>query len=160
MLVVGSPQTWMWFAPIGSVAFPVMTIFCIRLSKDLMEFVSSSLTSASIILTAGFTMFPFIVPSSFNTNHSLTLWDATSSELTLNIIRALPLLWFQSFLVTPHLVIAPCAAGSITNMLNETVIHSIRTHYVVLCLDFGSDVGVCFHSFKSSWTRKADRKQE
>lgn len=51
-----------------------------------MAFVSSSLTNASIILTAGFTMFPFIVPSSFNTNHSLTLWDATSSELTLNIM--------------------------------------------------------------------------
>jgi cytochrome d ubiquinol oxidase subunit II len=78
--------TWMWFAPIGSVVFPVVTFFCIRLSKDLMAFISSSLTSASIILTAGFTMFPFIVPSSFNTNHSLTLWDATSSELTLNIM--------------------------------------------------------------------------
>lgn len=77
---------WMWFAPVGSVLFPVVTFFSIRIGHDLMTFISASLTSASIILTAGFTMFPFIVPSSFNSNHSLTLWDATSSELTLNIM--------------------------------------------------------------------------
>ncbi|MFA0728283.1 cytochrome d ubiquinol oxidase subunit II, partial [Vibrio sp. 10N.222.48.A4] len=49
-------------------------------------FISSSLTNACIILTAGFSMFPFIIPSSVNPSHSLTLWDSTSSELTLNIM--------------------------------------------------------------------------
>jgi len=79
-------HTWMWFAPLGSVAFPMLTFIFARLKKDLAAFISSSLSNTSIILTAGFTMFPFIVPSTINPNFSLTLWDATSSELTLNIM--------------------------------------------------------------------------
>ncbi|CCN50048.1 Cytochrome d ubiquinol oxidase subunit 2 [Vibrio nigripulchritudo MADA3029] len=55
-----------------------------RLSKNGLAFVFSSLANASIIATAGLTMFPFIIPSSHSPDHSLTLWDATSSELTLN----------------------------------------------------------------------------
>ncbi|CCN34715.1 Cytochrome d ubiquinol oxidase subunit 2 [Vibrio nigripulchritudo SO65] len=55
-----------------------------RLSKNGLAFVSSSLANASIVSTAGLTMFPFIIPSSHSPDHSLTLWDATSSELTLN----------------------------------------------------------------------------
>ncbi|BDU39944.1 cytochrome d ubiquinol oxidase subunit II [Vibrio nigripulchritudo] len=55
-----------------------------RLSKNGLAFVSSSLANASIVATAGLTMFPFIIPSSHSPDHSLTLWDATSSELTLN----------------------------------------------------------------------------
>ncbi len=31
-------------------------------------------------------MFPFIMPSSSQPNHSLTLWDATSSHLTLQVM--------------------------------------------------------------------------
>ena len=31
-------------------------------------------------------MFPFIMPSSLNPSHSLTVWDSTSSEVTLNIM--------------------------------------------------------------------------
>jgi cytochrome d ubiquinol oxidase subunit II len=46
----------------------------------------SSLTLACIILTAGIAMFPFIMPSSTMMNASLTMWDATSSQLTLNLM--------------------------------------------------------------------------
>ncbi|MCZ8487257.1 hypothetical protein O9992_02250 [Vibrio lentus] len=28
-------------------------------------------------------MFPFVMPSSLNPSHSLTMWDSTASELTL-----------------------------------------------------------------------------
>jgi cytochrome d ubiquinol oxidase subunit II len=48
--------------------------------------VFSSLTLACIILTAGIAMFPFIMPSSTMMNASLTMWDATSSQLTLNLM--------------------------------------------------------------------------
>jgi cytochrome d ubiquinol oxidase subunit II len=37
-------------------------------------------------LTAGFALFPFLMPSSTQPNHSLTLWDASSSEKTLLIM--------------------------------------------------------------------------
>ncbi len=49
-------------------------------------FLCSSLSNAGIIMTAGFSLFPFILPSSTNPNVSLTVWDATSSELTLGIM--------------------------------------------------------------------------
>ncbi len=78
--------SWMWFAPIGSVLIPLLALISARLKWDAIAFISSSLTNACIILTAGFAMFPFIIPSSVNPSHSLTLWDSTSSELTLNIM--------------------------------------------------------------------------
>ncbi|MBK9130084.1 MAG: cytochrome d ubiquinol oxidase subunit II [Gammaproteobacteria bacterium] len=46
-------------------------------------FVFSGLSLAGVILTAGISMFPFIMPSSIRPDHSLTAWDATSSQLTL-----------------------------------------------------------------------------
>ncbi len=49
-------------------------------------FISSSLMLAGVILTAGFAMFPFIMPSSANPNHSLIIWDSASSHLTLLIM--------------------------------------------------------------------------
>lgn len=77
---------WMWFAPIGSVLTPLLALVSARLKWDALAFISSSFTNVCIVLTAGFTMFPFIIPSSMNPSHSLTLWDSTSSELTLNIM--------------------------------------------------------------------------
>lgn len=49
-------------------------------------FVASSLTMAGIIGTAGVSMFPFIMPSSTQPVSSLTVWDSTSSHLTLSIM--------------------------------------------------------------------------
>ncbi|GMV28474.1 MAG: cytochrome c oxidase assembly protein [Rhodanobacteraceae bacterium] len=48
-----------------------------------LAFVASSVTVASTILTAGVAMFPFMMPSNLAPAHSLTLWDSTSSLLTL-----------------------------------------------------------------------------
>lgn len=47
---------------------------------------TASLTQAGVILTAGFTLFPFVMPSSLNPVASLTLWDGTSSHETLEIM--------------------------------------------------------------------------
>ena len=37
-------------------------------------------------MTAGFSLFPFVLTSSTDPSYSLTLWDATSSYLTLAIM--------------------------------------------------------------------------
>ena len=39
-----------------------------------------------MILTAGASLFPFIMPSSLDPNSSLTIWDAVSSHKTLGIM--------------------------------------------------------------------------
>ncbi len=49
-------------------------------------FVSSSLSLAGIVATAGLSLFPFIMPSSSQPDASLTVWDATSSQMTLSIM--------------------------------------------------------------------------
>ena len=49
-------------------------------------FVASSLAVASIILTAGVALFPFLLPSATNPDHGLTIWDASSSQRTLAIM--------------------------------------------------------------------------
>ena len=41
---------------------------------------------AGIILTVGFAAFPFLLPSSTQAGSSLTLWDASSSHMTLFIM--------------------------------------------------------------------------
>lgn len=51
-----------------------------------LAFVTSSLAMAGIILTAGVSMFPFVMPSSLSPNSSLTLWDAASSPMTLTVM--------------------------------------------------------------------------
>ncbi|MCK8071100.1 cytochrome d ubiquinol oxidase subunit II [Vibrio sp. 1CM23M] len=76
----------LWGVPalgiIGMLSCAVMT----RLNRAGLAFASSSLSIASIITTAGVALFPMIMPSSLMPSHSLTLWDGTSSELTLSII--------------------------------------------------------------------------
>lgn len=76
----------LWAIPVLGVALPVLTILTSRAEKGALAFVFSSLTLACIILTAGIAMFPFVMPSSTMMNASLTMWDATSSQMTLNLM--------------------------------------------------------------------------
>jgi cytochrome d ubiquinol oxidase subunit II len=73
--------------------FPVLgfvgiigTILLSRGNRPGLGFVSSSLAIVGVIMTAGVTMFPFVMPSSTNPSHSLTIWDASSSHLTLTVM--------------------------------------------------------------------------
>ncbi|EPE1851879.1 cytochrome d ubiquinol oxidase subunit II [Cronobacter dublinensis] len=76
----------LWVVPALGVALPLLTVLASRLGKGAWAFVFSSLTLACVILTAGIAMFPFIMPSSTMLNASLTMWDATSSQLTLTVM--------------------------------------------------------------------------
>jgi cytochrome bd ubiquinol oxidase subunit II len=48
--------------------------------------IASSLSVAGVVTTAGFSMFPFLLPSSSHPGHSLTVWDASSSQTTLELM--------------------------------------------------------------------------
>ncbi|HHF3168474.1 TPA: cytochrome d ubiquinol oxidase subunit II [Vibrio diabolicus] len=76
----------LWAAPVLGVAMPLLAVLASRLEKCAISFITSSLGVAGVIFTAGFAMFPFIMPSDLMPSHSLTMWDATSSELTLNLM--------------------------------------------------------------------------
>ena len=49
-------------------------------------FLASGLSVASILLTAGAAMFPFIMPYSLSPNSGLTAWDAVASHKSLGVM--------------------------------------------------------------------------
>lgn len=89
----------LWALPALGVILPLFTILLSRFKCDGTAFLTSSLTIACIILTAGVTMFPFVMPSSINPNVSLTMWDATSSLLTLRVMTGVVVLFVPIVLV-------------------------------------------------------------
>ncbi len=79
---------WMLVAPALGLLSPLACAWFSRRGSAWLAFLASSLTLTGVILTAGFSLFPFIMPSSTQLNASLTLWDATSSQTTLTIMFA------------------------------------------------------------------------
>jgi cytochrome bd ubiquinol oxidase subunit II len=75
-----------WLAPGAALVFAFGTRALLGIGRAGAAFVSSSLTLAATILTAGFALFPFLMPSSEAHNDSLTVWNASSSERTLRIM--------------------------------------------------------------------------
>ena len=72
--------------PLLGLVMPFVTALLSFKQREGWAFLTSSLAVTSIIATAGVSLFPFVMPSSIMPNHSLTVWDATSSALTLNIM--------------------------------------------------------------------------
>ncbi len=76
----------LWSMPFATYVFALLTTICIRIHKLGVAFITSGLCLASIIATVGISIFPFILPSTTHPNSSLTVWDASSSKATLNIM--------------------------------------------------------------------------
>jgi cytochrome d ubiquinol oxidase subunit II len=81
-----SLYSWMIAAPVLGVVGALACAWFSAKARAGWAFLSSSLAIAGVILTAGFSMFPFLMPSNVQINSSLTLWDATSSHTTLMIM--------------------------------------------------------------------------
>lgn len=76
----------LWLFPLLGVLMPLLTVLCSRVGKGAWAFLFSSLTIVGVIMTVGIALFPFIMPSSTSPSSSLTIWDATSSQLTLQVM--------------------------------------------------------------------------
>lgn len=76
----------LWLFPLLGVVLPLLTVLFSRCEKGGLAFVTSSLTLACVIMTAGIALFPFIMPSSIEPGMSLTMWDSTSSLRTLTVM--------------------------------------------------------------------------
>ena len=77
---------WMISAPLAGFGGAVLTVLLARLGRPGLGFITSALAMAGVILTAGFSLFPFVMPSSTQLDSSLTLWDAASSQRTLTVM--------------------------------------------------------------------------
>jgi len=76
---------WMLLAPVLAVAGLLLAWLFGRGAADRDAFIASSVGITSALLTVGFGLFPFLLISTTDPKSSLTLWDASSSRLTLLI---------------------------------------------------------------------------
>ncbi|MFC4626123.1 cytochrome d ubiquinol oxidase subunit II [Daeguia caeni] len=73
----------LWIVPILGYAGIVFGLFALAARKAFLGWWFGVLAWIGVIGTAGIAMFPFLMPSSSNPSHSLTVWNSGSSELTL-----------------------------------------------------------------------------
>jgi cytochrome d ubiquinol oxidase subunit II len=73
----------LWLAPLAGIASALLTYQLLRVGRSGVALVTSGVTQAATILTAGIALFPFLMPSSTSPNDGLTIWDASSSAKTL-----------------------------------------------------------------------------
>ncbi len=77
---------WIWIAPALGFLGTALGLVGIRSGREAPAFLGSSLGALGIISTVGLSMFPFILPSSIDPKSSLTVWNASSSHMTLFIM--------------------------------------------------------------------------
>ena len=79
--------------PILAFAAMAAGLFAALQRRGGIAFIASSLACTGVIGTAGASLFPFIMPSASHPQSSLTVWDATSSQLTLTVMLAVVVLF-------------------------------------------------------------------
>ncbi|GAB7527144.1 cytochrome d ubiquinol oxidase subunit II [Paraburkholderia sp. 2C] len=106
--VIGAPGLWLanyalypWMlaAPIAGVLGALLAALLAKSRFETSTFLATSLMVIGVILTAGFSMFPFIMPSSLDARSSLTVWDSTSSHMTLQIMLIAVVIFLPIILV-------------------------------------------------------------
>lgn len=90
---------WMTIAPALGFAGGLVAFALARSRFEKTAFIATGVMIVGVILTAGFSMFPFIMPSSLDAKSSLTVWDSTSSRLTLQIMLVAVIVFLPIILV-------------------------------------------------------------
>ncbi len=84
-----------WYANLGTHPWLIVTVLVAYAGaagavwlrgKPLLAFLASALVPREQSQRAGAALFPFLMPSSDNPSASLTVWDASSSKLTLGVM--------------------------------------------------------------------------
>jgi cytochrome bd ubiquinol oxidase subunit II len=90
---------WMIAAPVLGFAGPLLAALFTASGRRALAFISSALGIFGIITTAGLSMFPFLMPSDIAPAVSLTVWDASSSRLTLFVMLLATLIFLPVVLI-------------------------------------------------------------
>lgn len=94
-MVVLHPGAWfanyaahplLYVVPALGIVGALFAFIGLRGRSEMLALLSSGLSIAGIILSVGVSMFPFILPSSIDPHASLTVFDSSSSHLTLFIM--------------------------------------------------------------------------
>jgi cytochrome d ubiquinol oxidase subunit II len=90
---------WLVAAPLLALVGAWLTTVSAKRDQAGVSFAFSALAFASAVITPGGTLFPFIIPSTTVPASSLTVWDASASELTLWLLT------FAVILLLPIVVV-------------------------------------------------------
>ena len=90
---------WMLAAPILGVLGSLIAYLGLQFRAGPLAILASSVAIFGIIASVGLSMFPFLLPSSENPNASLTVWDASSSQLTLFVMLVVTLIFMPIILL-------------------------------------------------------------
>jgi cytochrome d ubiquinol oxidase subunit II len=104
---------WTVLAPCIGIAGPLLTLLLTRARRPGLAFITSALGIFGIIATAGVSMFPFLMPSNIAPTASLTVWDASSSQLTL-FVMLLATLIFLPIVLCYTTVVYAALRGTVT----------------------------------------------
>jgi len=77
---------WTLAAPVLGFAGAALAFTLFKVTRPVPTLLATSVSVLGIVATAGVSMFPFLLPSSSSPVSSLTVWDASSSRLTLGIM--------------------------------------------------------------------------
>ncbi|MET3793753.1 cytochrome d ubiquinol oxidase subunit II [Aquamicrobium terrae] len=77
---------WMMIAPALGFLGALANLVLLKSRREVLPELASGLSVLGIVATVGVSMFPMILPSSLDPNSSLTVWDASSSHLTLFVM--------------------------------------------------------------------------
>lgn len=84
-------------APAGAIIAALLAMILTR--KPVLAFVFSAFSVVGIIASVGLSLFPFILPSSSHPDQSLTVWDSSSSQLTLFIMLVATVIFLPLILI-------------------------------------------------------------
>ena len=93
----------LWLAPASAYAGLLVGLAALRKGASLFAWWLGALAWIGIIGTVGAAMFPFMLPSSSEPSHSLTVWNASSSQHTLawmlgfTVVFMPVILWYTSW---------------------------------------------------------------
>jgi len=79
-------RPWIAVAPIMGFVGIALAVMGLRAGREVSTLLWSKLAIFGIISSVGLTMFPFILPSTVDPSSSLTVWDSSSSHLTLFVM--------------------------------------------------------------------------
>ncbi|MGV6811553.1 MAG: cytochrome d ubiquinol oxidase subunit II [Brevirhabdus sp.] len=85
-LLAYGERPWIAIAPILGFAGIGLATLSLRGKGEATALLLSGLGIVGVISSVGLTMFPFILPSTVDPNSSLTVWDSSSSHLTLFVM--------------------------------------------------------------------------
>lgn len=94
-----SVHPWTIAAPLLGFGGMALAVFGLRTGRGIIAILASAGGITGIVSTAGLSMFPFLLPSSYNPGASLTVWDASSSQLTLFIMLIATLIFMPLIVI-------------------------------------------------------------